>query len=119
MKHGTRSFRLEDLKGSEPIILIFAPSERSPAYEGQARLLQEERIAERAGAHLAYVFCDGDSYVDNDKMDRASAEVLRTEFDVGDDDFLIVLIGHDGVEKRRDDAPLQPAVILERISEAG
>lgn len=119
MKHGTRTFRLDDIKGREPAILVFAPSERSPAYEGQAGLLQEERIAERAGAHLAYVFCDGDSYVDGEKMDRASAEELRTQFDVGDDSFLIVLIGQDGIEKRRDDAPLQPAVILERISEAG
>ncbi len=118
MSRSTASFRLEDVKGREPVILVFAPSERSPAYENQARLLQEDRIAERGRAHIAYVFCDGDSYLNGEKLDRSSAEQLRAEFDVGDDDFLIVLIGHDGIEKRRDDAPLQTAVILERISDA-
>lgn len=118
MNASTSSFRLEDVRGRKPVILVFAPSETSPAYENQARLLHEDRIAERSGAHLAYVFCDGDSYLDREKLDPSSAEQLRAEFDIGDDDFLIVLIGHDGAEKRRDDAPLQPAVILERISDA-
>ena len=118
MNRHTTTFRLEDVKGRQPVILIFAPSERSPAYEAQAGLLQQERIAERGGAQVAHIFCDGDSYLNQEKLDRSSAERLRSEFEVGDDDFLIVMIGHDGTEKRRDDAPLQPAVILERISDA-
>lgn len=118
MNRNTTSFRLEDVKGRHPVILIFAPSERSPAYEAQAGLLQEEKIAERGHAQVAHIFCDGDSYLNQEKLDRASAEQLRADFEIGDDDFLIVLIGHDGSEKRRDDAPLQPAVILERISDA-
>lgn len=119
MTLNTTTFRLEDVRGRQPVILIFAPSERSPAYEAQAGLLQQERIAERGSAVVAHVFCDGDSYLNQEKLDQASADQLRAEYEVGDDDFLIVLIGHDGIEKRRDDAPLQPAVILERISEAG
>ena len=118
MNRSTTTFRLEDVRGRQPVILIFAPSETSPAYENQARLLHEEKIAERGGAHVAHIFCDGDSYLNQEKLDQSSADQLRADFEVGDDDFLIVLIGHDGVEKRRDDAPLQPAVILERISDA-
>lgn len=118
MSQSNVSFRLEDVKGHEPVLLIFAPSDRSPAYENQVRLLEQEEIVERSGAQVAHIFCDGDSYLNGEKIDPASVEQLRAEYGAGDDDFLIVLIGRDGEEKRRDDAPLQPAVILERISEA-
>lgn len=111
-------FRLEDVRGRQPIILIFAGSDRSPAYENQMALLEEESILQQADALLARVFAEGESYVQDERLDAASAEQLRMEFGVEDDDFLIVLIGQDGEERRRDDAPLQPSVIIERISDA-
>ncbi len=112
------SFRLEELEGSQPIILLFAPSDRSPACENQMALLEEEGLLEQSSVLIARIFADGESYLQNDILDPSSSERLRSQFDVDDDEFLIVLIGRDGSEKRRDDAPLQPGVILERISDA-
>jgi len=118
MSQSHTSFRLEDVRGTHPIILLFAPSDRSPAYENQIALLQEEAVLAPAGVMLARIFTNGDSYLDDVKLEPASADQLRTQCHVDDDMFLIVLIGRDGTEKRRDDAPLQPAVILERISDS-
>lgn len=112
------SFRLEDARGRQPIILIFAASDRSPAYENQMALLEKAPIFDKADALIGSIFAEGESYIQDEKLDPVSVEQLRLEFNVKDDEFLIVLIGQDGVEKRRDDAPLQPAVILERISDA-
>lgn len=118
MSQGRTSFRLEDVKGRQPILLLFAPSDRSPAFENQMALLEEEANLEAAGVLVARIFSEGDSYVDGDKLEPSSAEQIRSQYHIEDDTFLIVLIGRDGSEKRRDDAPLQPAVILERISDA-
>lgn len=118
MNQNRISFRLEDLEGNQPIILLFASSDRSPAYENQMALLEEEGLLEQSGVLIARILADGDSYLQNEKMDSSSAERLLSRFNVQDQDFLIVLIGRDGTEKRRDDAPLQPGVILERISDA-
>lgn len=118
MSPSSTSLRLEELKGSHPIILLFAPSDRSPAYENQVALLEEESGLAQAGVMLARIFTDGDSYLDDRKLEPASVDQLRSQFHIDDDMFLLVLIGRDGAEKMRDDAPLQPAVIFERISDS-
>jgi hypothetical protein len=118
MNQSRTSFRLEEAKGKQPILLLFAPSDRSPAYENQVVLLEEESNLETAGVLVARIFSEGDSYLDGTKLEPSSVEQIRSQFQIDDDTFLIVLIGRDGSEKQRDDAPLQPAVILERISDA-
>lgn len=111
------SFRLDDVRGRRPLIFIFAPSERSPSFESQLSLIEEEQVARRARAMLAIVLDEGTSTIDGDRLDEPSADELRTTFGVGPDDFLIILVGADGRERHRDDAPLQPAVIVERLSD--
>lgn len=118
MSRSATSFRLEDVLGRQPIILLFASSDRSPAFENQIALLEEEPILRQTDALLGRILNEGESYIRDERLDDASVAQLRAHIGVEDDDFLIVLFGRDGEEKRRDDAPLQPGVILERISDA-
>jgi len=45
----------------------------------------------------------------------ASARALRNRFDVAPDDYAVVLVGKDGTEKRRDEAPVHAGAIFETI----
>lgn len=110
------SFRLDDVRGRNAVILIFAPSERSPSYENQIALLEEEDVASRMNATMLIVLNEGASTVDGERIDEPSADELRTSFGVEADEFLVVLIGADGKERHRDDAPLQTAAIMDRLS---
>ncbi len=111
------TFRLDDLRGRRPIILVFAPSERSPAFENQVALIQDDGTARRLKAVLVLVLANGTSTADGERIDESSADELRTSFGVDEDDFLVVILGADGAERHRDDAPLQPAAIENRLSD--
>ncbi len=110
------SFRLGDIRGRRPIILLFAPSDRSPSYENQLALLEEEDVADRLNAAMVIVLCKGTSMVNGEGIDEPSADELRASFGVEAEDFLVVLIGADGKERHRDDTPLHPAAIVDRLS---
>lgn len=110
------SFRLDDVRGHSAVLLLFAPSERSPAYENQIILFEEEALLDRLDAAFVVAFSEGSSQANGEQIDATSADELRTAFGVEGDDFMIVLIGADGKERHRDDSPLQPAVIIERLS---
>ena len=116
MQDGPVAFRLDDTSGSQPVILLFAPSERSPAYENQMALFSDDDVVRELDAVLVQIFEEGTSYVRGDRLDEASAEELRTTFRVEDNDFLIVFLGKKGKELHRSDAPVQPSVIIERFT---
>lgn len=117
MPEGPVSFHLDEMPGAGPVVLLFAPSERSPAFENQITLLSEDNIVRALDAVLVKVFAEGSSYVRSERLDEASAEELRTSYGVGDDDFLIVFLGTDGKELHRSDAPVQASMIMERFSD--
>lgn len=116
MAQGAVSFQIQEAHGIRPVMLLFAPSERSPAYENQMSLLSDDGMLEELDALLVRIFAEGTSYVGRDRMDDASVETLRTGYQVGDDEFLIVFVDRDGRELHRSDAPVQASVILERFS---
>ncbi len=115
MPKGPVSFQLEQAVGDRPVILLFAPSERSPAYESQIPLLDDATLRELHPL-LVRVFTDGDSYAGDERIDDASIDALRTSYDVDDDEFLILFIDLDGTELHRSDAPVPSSLIIERFS---
>lgn len=117
MKKEPVTFQPEDFAGRQAVILIFAPSERSPAYESQIGLFLEDDMLRRLDAVIVHVLLQGTCLIREDRLDEASAEMLRTAYGVGDNDFLLVLIGRDGTERFRSDAPVQPAVVTERLTD--
>lgn len=117
MQDGPVAFRLDDTSGSQPIILLFAPSERSPAYENQISLLSDDDVVRDLDAVLVQIFEEGTSYVRSERLDETSAEELRTAFRIEDNDFLIVFLGKNGKEMHRSDAPVQASLIIERFTD--
>ena len=116
MARGAVSFQIQEAQGIRPVMLLFAPSERSPAYENQMSLFSDDGMLEELDALLVRIFAEGTSYVGADRMDDASVETLRTGYQVEEHEFLIVFIDRDGRELHRSDAPVQASVILERFS---
>lgn len=117
MPDGPVAFRLDEIAGTRPVILLFAPSERSPAFENQISLISDDEVVHNLNAVLVQVFAEGTSYVRSERLDDASVEELRTTFGVDDDDFLIVFLGADGRELHRSDAPVQASMIIERLTD--
>lgn len=118
MPQGAVPFRLEDVQGSNPVLLLFAPSDRSPAYENQISLLAEDQVLEYADIVLVKVLKEGTSTARGERIDEASVEMIANAYDLDEDGFLLVLLGADGTEKYRSDAPVPASIVLERLSDA-
>ena len=113
----TVAFRLEDYQWENRLVLLFAPSTKSPAYEQQMRLFEVADQAELADRDLlvVHLLSQGQSRADNQPVRAQDAQTLRTRFDVASDAFAALLIGKDGTEKRRGVAPVQPHALFEQI----
>ncbi|MEX0747316.1 MAG: DUF4174 domain-containing protein [Rhodothermales bacterium] len=98
-----------------PAILIFAPSEKSPAFENQISLLRKEKMVDEGMIHVVQVLHEGACYADEEKLNEAEANGLRARYEVDEDEFTVVLVGKDGREVYRGDAPVQPDFLLETL----
>lgn len=97
-------------------MLVFAPSENSPAYETQMQLFEgQETSFDDRNLLLVQILAEGESRANDQWLDEASAAKLRERFDVGKGEFCVILVGKDGTAKRRDDVPVKPAVIFDEI----
>ena len=104
---------LSDEVGKRGIILIFAPSERAPAYEAQVRLLDEDLEAvETSNVLLVSVLTQGESRIGERRIEPDEATRLQEALSVEPDEFKIVVLGPDGSIVRRDDAPLRITALL-------
>lgn len=110
------AFRLDDHHGQHRVLLIFAPSERAPAFEMQRDLLRGDAEGmEARDLLLVTVLHAGGSRAGDRSLSPDDGQALRERFGVGPDDFALILIGKDGTEKRRDDAPVEPSVLFDQI----
>ena len=110
------AFSLDSYQWQSRLLLVFAPSVRSPAYEKQMQLLEGEAEGFAARDLLLFrVLLEGPSYVGDEPLPEGAGAALRRRFDLDDDDFAILLVGKDGTEKRRDDAPLQVEAVYRTI----
>ncbi|MBV8886427.1 MAG: DUF4174 domain-containing protein [Chroococcidiopsidaceae cyanobacterium CP_BM_RX_35] len=109
-------FNLSQHQWHHRVVLIFAPSERSPAYQQQMQQWQAypEGIRER-DLKLVEVLVTGESRADGQPITPASAERLRQQFGITPEDFTVILVGKDGTEKQRERVPVDPTVLFRTI----
>lgn len=102
----------------EPFLLLVAPSEKSPSYDNQMRLLDEERDAmEARGLTLVQLFLDGEAYVAERRMAPEAAARLRERHGGSDDTFRVLLCGPGGVVLAGYDSPVRPTALFRTLDE--
>ncbi len=107
---------LRPFRGRNRLLVLLAPALQSPAYQAQLDQFNgvEDACRER-DLLLGHVFFDGQSRVGTTPLDAAGARDLRAHFGVKDDDFMAILVGKDGTEKRRYSAPVAARAVFEAI----
>lgn len=107
---------LDTYKWKNRLLLVFAPSENSPVYQRQMQLFEGQKAGfDDRNLLVVKVIAKGTSYIDSQSIDETAAANLRSRFNVGQEDFHVILVGKDGTEKRRDSAPVEPKVIFNEI----
>lgn len=107
---------LDTYKWKNRLLLVFAPSEASAAYKKQMQLLLEQKAGlEDRDLLIVKLLAKGTNHLDSQPIDEATVDQLRSRFDVGQEEFCVILLGKDGTQKRRDEAPVEPAVIFNQI----
>jgi Domain of unknown function (DUF4174) len=108
-------FNLSQHQGQHRVVLIFAPSERSPAYQQQLQAWQVD-IGGIRDRDLKLVEVIGSAgRADGQPLTPAVAEQLRQRFEVSAEEFVIILIGKDGTEKQRSQTPIDLATLFGTI----
>ena len=97
------------------LLLVFAPSKNSSAYQRQMQLFEGQKVAfDDRDLLVVKLLVEGTSYLDQ-SIDEATAAQLRSQFNVGQDEFCVILVGKDGTSKWRDNTPVAPTVIFDQI----
>lgn len=109
-------FNLSDYQWRNRIVLVFAPSEQSPAYQQQLQQWKthSDGIRDR-DLKLIEVLGTGESRADGNLITQSSAERLRKQFGVAPKDFAVILVGKDGTEKQREQSPVAPTMLFRVI----
>lgn len=112
------TFSLGEYEGEKRLLLIFAPSKKSPSYEEQTDLLQgEEDRFEKRDLLLGDILDQGRSSVADRSLSAEEAAALRTRLGLEGGTFCVVLVGKDGTVIRRDDTPLKPEAIYRALDD--
>jgi hypothetical protein len=120
-------FDLSSFQWSHRPLLIFAPSSEAPSYQEQRQRLASESV--RAGlvdrdmvvVHLIGVPSGRlvrptvRGAASEQPLSAEDVEALRERFEVPADVFVVVLVGKDGTEKRRDPSPVSAKALFETI----
>lgn len=90
---------MPELIWEKRVLLVFAPGEQHAGSRAQFGLLEavEDGLLER-DMSVIRAFADGRVSIDGQSHDRAAASFYR-RFDVGRDEFRVVLVGKDGTVK--------------------
>lgn len=111
---------LAPFRDHSALLLVLAPAVQSPAYEEQMNQFagQEEKCA----AHdlvLGHILYEGESRIGRMVLDPRQAAALRSHFGVGDDQFMAVFIGKEGVIRKRYEAPVASDTVFEALGVPG
>ena len=106
-------FDLEAFQWKNRIILVFAPSSNSDAYKGQMQEFggQEDGILDR-DLIILELFENGESRRGKTFLSKPVAPRMRRQFDVGEGEFVLILIGKDGTVKLRSNHPVSTSNIF-------
>ena len=97
------------------MLLVFAPSLEHEEVRVQQQLF-EGREAELRDRDLlvAYLFRQK-GHIEDKTLSTEEVTALRERYGVGEDDFIVLLIGKDGTAKERLEEPMEPADLFETI----
>lgn len=107
---------LADYRWQHRVLLVFTPAREADAYRDQMRQWadRDPGFAERDLLRIEIAGEVGGRLGEN-PLTVASARRLRSRFEVPPSAFRVVLIGKDGTEKRRDDAPVSASSLFDTI----
>lgn len=115
------AFDLNTYQWKNRLLLVFAPSENSPAYQRQMQLFQGQQAGfKERDLLLVELLTESTSRAYGQTLDDArarsqSVREARSRFHVAPQDFQVILVGKDGTAKRRESNPIQPEVIFNEI----
>lgn len=109
-------FNLSDHQWQHRLVLVFAPSERSLAYQQQMRMWQADMdgICDRH-LKLVEVLGTGASRIDGQPITATAAERLRQQFGLTTNDFVVILVGKDGTSKQHSQTPVDLVQLFHTI----
>ncbi len=109
-------FNLTQYRWQHRVVLVFAPSERSPAYQQQLQAWQANSAGiQDRDLKLVKVLGTGESQADGQPISPAAAARLRQQFDIALEEFAVILVGKDGTEKQRQQAPIDLTELFSTI----
>ena len=110
------AFDLNTYQWKNRLLLVFAPSENSPAYQRQMQLFQGQQAGfKERDLLLVELLTESTSRAYGQTLDDADVTRVRSRFNVAPQDFRVILVGKDGTAKRRESNPIQPEVIFNEI----
>jgi hypothetical protein len=110
------AFDLNTYQWKNRLLLIFAPSENSSAYQRQMQLFQGQQAGfKERDLLLVELLTESTSRVYGQALDDTDVARARSHFNVAPQDFQVILVGKDGTAKRRESNPIQPEVIFNEI----
>jgi hypothetical protein len=109
-------FDLNAYQWKNRIILIFAPSSDSDGYKRQMREFggQEDGILDR-DLIILELFENGESRLGDTSLSERVEPQMKRQFNVGEGEFSIFLIGKDGTVKLRSNDPVATSEIFSLI----
>jgi hypothetical protein len=110
------AFDLNTYQWKNRLLLVFAPSENSPAYQRQMQLFQGQQAGfKERDLLLVDLLTESTSRVYRQALNDTDVARARSRFNVAPQDFRVILVGKDGTAKRRESNPIQPEVIFNEI----
>ena len=106
---GEHRFRLRSYQWKQRLLLVFAPSAHSASYLRQRAHYDLAGEGFRTRDLLFVSLIPGETQVvRRQKVDLAAQNELRRQFEIGPDDFAVLLVGKDGGIKLRSEHPVSP-----------
>ena len=97
------------------LLFVFAPSPEHEEVRAQQQLFEgQEAELEDRDLLVAYLFQEK-GRIEDEMLSAEDVTTLRERYGVGEDDFIVLLIGKDGTAKERLEEPMQPADLFETI----
>ena len=110
-----KGFNLNDFRWQNRILLVFSPSKQSAPYQQQRHIWQSDTAGVRE-RHLKLVeVIPTESNVDGQPIAPTAAAQLRQQFGVGTEDFVVILLGKDSMEKQRSQNPVSLTQLFRTI----
>ncbi len=109
------SFNLSSQKWKNRVLLVFAPDANNAIYQQQMQLLNQRQQDLNERDLLVVRVLGTATSSSEQQVNSASSAKLRQRFDIGNNDFRIILIGKDGTSKRQDSSVVQPETIFSQI----